>query len=101
MKEDSWLYVLSKKKNWILSLIRLEKQKTTDNQVLIDFMANRLKITNLQAKYLLETGLNKLTEGYRLKYEAELKELEANVAKIMDILLHKEPRLMDLSFKRC
>ena len=84
------LYVLSKKKELDSIIDTIRKQKTTDNQVLIDFMANKLKITNLQAKYLLETGLNKLTEGYRLKYEAELKELEANVAKIMDILLHKD-----------
>lgn len=84
------LYVLSKKKELDSIIDMIRKQKTTDNQVLIDFMANKLKITNLQAKYLLETGLNKLTEGYRLKYEAELKELEANVARIMDILLHKD-----------
>ena len=82
------LQVLSKKKELDAIIATIRKQKTTDNQALIDFMADKLKITNLQAKYLLETGLNRLTEGHRLRYERELKELEAKVKQIMDILLH-------------
>lgn len=84
------LYVLSHKKELDNVINMIRKQKTTDRQELIDYTSSQLKITNLQAKSLLEYDLGKLTEGYRIKYENELKELEVKVKEIMDILIHPE-----------
>jgi len=54
----------------------IRKQKDTDDTPLIEYLINKLKITDLQAKFIINTDLRKLSKGYLNKYKEQVKELE-------------------------
>ncbi len=54
----------------------IKNQKTVDDNSLIEYLVKKLKITDLQAKYIIEADLKKLSYGYLTKYKAEAAELE-------------------------
>lgn len=66
----------------------IKKQKTIDDTVLIEYLVKKLKITDLQAKYIIEADLKRLSYGYLEKYKSEAIELEnikkALISHIMD-----------------
>lgn len=53
----------------------IKKQKSTDDTPLIDYLVKKLKITDLQAKFIINADLKKLSKGYLAKYKEEAKEL--------------------------
>ena len=54
----------------------LKKQKTTDDTELMELLIRRIKLTDLQAKFLLEDiNLKRLSGGYLAMYKAEADEL--------------------------
>lgn len=53
----------------------IKKQKTVDDTYLIEYLIKKLKITDLQAKYIIEADLKRLSYGYLEKYRAEAKQL--------------------------
>ena len=57
----------------IVHMIR--NQSSMDEDYLIDWLMKKLKITDLQAKFVLRTQLKALSRGNLHKYEAEQKEL--------------------------
>ena len=57
----------------IIDMIR--KKNTTDDTELVEYLCNKLRVTDLQARFLLNTNIKKLSKGYMLKYQRELKEL--------------------------
>ena len=61
----------------------IKKQKTVDDAALIDYLVKKLKITDLQAKYIIEADLKKLSFGYLEKYKREAIELEAEKKELM------------------
>ena len=54
----------------------IKKQKTVDDNALIEYLVKKLKITDLQAKYIIESDLRKLSIGYLNKYKQEARDLE-------------------------
>lgn len=54
----------------------IKKQKKVDDSALIEYLVKALKITDLQAQYIIDADLKKLSYGYLAKYKAEAKELE-------------------------
>lgn len=58
----------------IITMIR--KQKTVDDNYLIEYLIKKLKITDLQANYIISADLKKLSIGYLNKYKQEAAELE-------------------------
>lgn len=54
----------------------IKKQKTVDDNYLIEYLIKKLKITDLQAKYIIDADLKKLSYGYLNKYKQEAAELE-------------------------
>lgn len=62
----------------IIEMIR--KQKNTNDDYLIEYLVGKLHITDLQAKYILNCDLKKLSIGYLNKYKEEAKQLEADRA---------------------
>jgi len=54
----------------------IKKQKTVDDEYLIEYLIKKLKITDLQAKYIISADLKKLSYGYLSKYKQEAMELE-------------------------
>lgn len=54
----------------------IKKQKTVDDNALIEYLVKKLKITDLQARYIIESDLRKLSIGYLNKYKQEARDLE-------------------------
>ena len=54
----------------------IKKQGTTDDNVLAEYLVNKLNITDLQASFILSTDIRKLSKGYLNKYKEEYKALE-------------------------
>lgn len=59
----------------IISFIR--KQKTIDNNELVEYLIKKLDITDLQANFILSTNVRELSRGYLDKYTAEYNKLIA------------------------
>lgn len=53
----------------IIDMIR--KQKSVDDHYLTEYLVNRLKITDLQAQYIINANLKKLSMGYLNKFKEE------------------------------
>ena len=54
----------------------IKKQKTVDDNALIEYLIKKLKITDLQARYIIDSDLKKLSYGYLDKYKQEALELD-------------------------
>lgn len=61
----------------------IKKQKTVDDTYLIEYLIKRLKITDLQARYIIEADLKKLSYGYLEKYKQEAADLEIAKQELM------------------
>lgn len=57
----------------IISMIK--KQSTIDDGELIEFLIKKLKLTDLQATFIINANIKKLSLGYLNKYTQEAKEL--------------------------
>ena len=66
----------------------IKKQKTIDDAGLIEYLIKRLKITDLQAKYIIEADLKKLSYGYLEKYKAEVKNMEDMKKELMKHIMN-------------
>ena len=64
----------------IIDMIR--KQKTVDNNELIEFLIKKTGVTDLQAKFIITTQLSQLSMGHLNKYKAERDELNKKIADI-------------------
>lgn len=61
----------------------IKKQKTVDDNALIEYLIKKLKITDLQARYIIEADLKKLSLGYLEKYKQEAIELEKTKSELL------------------
>lgn len=61
----------------IINLIR--KQKTTDDTDLIEHIIKKVGINDIQAKFIINTNLSRLSMGHLNNYKAERKDLEAKM----------------------
>lgn len=68
----------------------IKKQKTVDDAGLIEYLIKKLKITDLQARYIIEADLKKLSYGYLERYKEEAKELEANKKELLAHIMSDE-----------
>lgn len=86
-ERDAYIKVLeSGEIDAIINIIK--KQKTVDDDYLIEYLIKKLGITDLQAKYIIGADLKKLSYGYLAKYKQEAVELEKAKAELM-------PHIMD------
>lgn len=65
----------------------IKKQKKVDDAALIEYLVKKLKITDLQARYIIEADLKKLSYGYLEKYKAEAAELERTKTELMSHIM--------------
>lgn len=49
----------------------IQKQKTVDDNELIEYLVKKLNITDMQAKFIIGSNIKKLSIGYLQKYEEE------------------------------
>lgn len=61
----------------------IKKQKTVDDTYLIEYLIKKLKITDLQARYIIEADLKKLSYGYLERYKQEAADLEMAKKELM------------------
>ena len=61
----------------------IKGQKTVDDAYLIEYLVKKLKITDLQARYIIDADLKRLSIGYLNKYKMEAKELESAKNELM------------------
>lgn len=70
---------------------KIRKQKTRDDEELIKFMLKTVKdITPLQAKFILNINLKKLSVGYLNDYITEYNDLDAKARQYLDWSIHPE-----------
>ena len=73
----------------IIKMIR--KQKGTDDTEYIDYMIKKIPgITPLQAKFILNTDIRKLSMGYYQKYKQELEQARKEADQYYQIITHPE-----------
>lgn len=75
----------------IIDMIR--KQDTINDSELVQYLCKKLRVTDIQAKFLLNTDIRKLSKGYLKKYQAELKVLQQYIKETEAILLN--PKKID------
>ena len=72
---DAYIKVLeSGEIDTIINLIR--KQKTTDDGPIIEHIIKKAHVTDVQAKFIINADLRKLSAGYLSKYKEERKNLD-------------------------
>lgn len=62
----------------IINMVR--KQNLVDDDYLIEYLIKKTGVTDLQAKYILNTDIRRLSKGYLNKYKEEFKQLEIEQA---------------------
>lgn len=72
----------------IINMIR--KQKEVNDDYLVEYLISKLKVTDLQAKFLLRTDLRKLSMGYLNRYIEEIKELESVKNKCLSMIIDEK-----------
>ena len=71
---DAFIKVItSGKMDTVINMIK--KQKSTDNSIIINYLVDKIKLTDLQAKFIINVQLYRLSAGYLAKYKQEAKEL--------------------------
>ena len=71
---DAFIKVItSGKMDTVINMIK--KQKSTDNTVIINYLVDKIGLTDLQAKFIINVQLYRLSAGYLAKYKEEAKEL--------------------------
>lgn len=79
----------------IIHMIR--NQNSMEEDVLVNWLMNKLKITDLQAKFILNTEIRNLSKGNLKKYKDEQTRLSETVRYYMDIITN--PKLIDEEIK--
>ena len=72
----------------IVHMIR--NQSSMEESYLVSWLMKKLKITDLQAKFVLHTEIGRLSKGHLNKYKAEQKELQKAVTGYINIVTHDE-----------
>lgn len=72
----------------IIHMIR--NQNSMEEGYLIDWLMKKLKITDVQAKFILHTEIQRLSKGHLKKYKEEQKALQANVQNCINMITHEE-----------
>lgn len=91
---DAYIKVItSGKLDTIINMIK--KQKSTDQSVIINYLVDKIKLTDLQAKFISNVPLYRLSAGYLAKYKDEAKDLLAAIKEyerkiIDDTIIQKE-----------
>lgn len=70
----------------IIKMIR--NQKTSEDNELMEYLITKLRITSLQAKFLMNTSIKKLSAGNLARYKQELKMYQQKEKEILDIILN-------------
>ena len=91
------LYIRAMESGEINNIIdMIKKQKGTDDAVYVDYLVSKLKITPLQAKFLLGTNIKELSLGYLNKYKAQRETFAIQVTEFTQLLTDPELLLKEI-----
>lgn len=72
---------------------KIKKQSTIDDGALVEYLIKKLKISDLQASYIINANIKKLSLGYLNKYKSEAQE-QLNIRNYADNML-RDPKAID------
>lgn len=76
---------------------KIKKQSKIDDDALMEYLIKKLNITNLQAKFIMNANISKLSKAYINKYKAEAAEYQARATEYEQYVLDDdEPILRDI-----
>lgn len=88
-KLDAYVKVLqSGEIDKIISMVR--KNKAKDYDVLVEFLIDKCKLTDLQAKYILSTRIASLSEGNLPDYLSKLNKVEEEINKYRNMITNQD-----------
>lgn len=85
----------------------IKKQNTVDETALIEFLIKKVGLNDLQAKFILDTDIRRLSKGYLTKYKSELDSINKDIARYerivygdgSDILAEIDNELLEIERK--
>lgn len=91
------LYIRVLKSGEIDNIIKLiRKQKTIDENYIVEYLIKKLHVTDIQAKFIINTNIGKLSMAYLHKYEEEAAAMNAEVVRLTKFTLDDELILQDI-----
>ena len=91
------LYIKVLKSGKIDDIIKkIRTQKTIDDNALVEYLIRTLKVTDLQAKFIINTNIGKLSMAYLRKYEEEAKETIKEVKRLTEYTMDDELILAEI-----
>ena len=76
---------------------KIRNQKTIDDNALIEYLIRTLKVSDLQAKFIINTNIGKLSMAYLKKYKQEAKETMAEVERLTKFTINDELILEEIA----
>ena len=64
----------------------MKSQKTTNDNEIIEYLIKKIKITDIQAKFIINSNIKTLSVAYLEKYKKEVKELKALEAQYINMI---------------
>lgn len=88
-EKDAYIKVLeSGEIDKIIDMIK--KQKSVDDTYIMEYLIKKLDITDLQAKFIINANLKKLSIGYLDKYKQEASELVTKINTYTELLVNEK-----------
>lgn len=69
---------------------KIRTMQATEEAQLVDWLMKILKITDMQAKFIIHTEIGRLSKGHLTKYKAEQKELEGRCNEIIKFITNEK-----------
>jgi DNA gyrase subunit A len=89
--QEKQLYLKVMGSNEIDNIIyKIRHQKTIDDEGFIEYLIKTLKVTDLEAHYIINMETKKLSEAYYDKYLAQSQELMSNAKEYMEKITNEE-----------
>lgn len=74
----------------------IKRQSTTDDSVVVEYIVKHAKITDIQAKFIINSNIKKLSKAYLNKYKEEMNKYAADDKFYENKITHEELILNDI-----
>ena len=94
-KKDAYVKVIES--GYIDNIINMvKKMDTKDDSYIIDYIVKKTKVTSIQARYIIEANIKRLSAGYLKQYKDDLKQLKQEDAMYENKITHDEIILQEI-----
>lgn len=77
-------------------ILMIKNQKTIDDKYLIDYIVKKIKITDIQAKFIINSNLKQLSKAYLSKYKKDMMAYKEKNDYYMNKIIHEELIVQDI-----